>query len=50
MSTNYESAQILDLAEPRDFICGIKVFADSIDWLIGEFETKYILALDSDDE
>jgi len=50
MSTKYESAQILDLAEPRDFICGIKIMADTIDWLIGEWETIYILALDSDDE
>jgi hypothetical protein len=50
MLTNYEPAQILDLAEPRDFICGEKWMAETFDWLTGDWSTVYIVALDPNND
>jgi hypothetical protein len=50
MLTNYEPAQLLDLAEPQDFICGEKWYADTFDFLTGDWFLMYIMAIDSDVE
>lgn len=49
MTTNYEPAEIAEVAKPGEFICGIKIFADTWDCATGEWWTMFIIALDSDD-
>lgn len=50
MITNYEPAQILELAQAGDFICGIKYVTDTFDWITGEWGQVYFAAMDLTDE
>ena len=50
MFTNYEPAQIFTLGEPRDFICGIKLYQETYDWITGDWMSVFLVSLDSNDE
>jgi hypothetical protein len=43
---NYESAQIADLAQAGEFICGWKYVIDTWDANTGEWGTMLIVSLD----
>jgi hypothetical protein len=50
MNNNYEVASIIELGKAQDVVMGIKVDSLTIDALILEFGTLFIVILDDDNE